>query len=177
MHAMLRIKDDKHVEIPDNDQLARVEKRLSGVKSNVEERMGNLQQHLLTRTIALETIIKGQVQEKIYELSTAVGAHSAIVQEHFEALEGSFTSLERLLEQCGLGHCSRHGHNNTTRPRHLRTSTAIDSMQLRADIPHVSTVTRVVEQDKFYVMSLLMREPQSPNRPYRAQGELQFVYV
>ncbi|KAG6855815.1 hypothetical protein H0H87_010597 [Tephrocybe sp. NHM501043] len=99
VHAMLRIKDDKHVDIPDDDQLVRVEKRLSGVKSNVEERMNNLEQHLSTRTIALESIITGQVQEKIQEHFIAADARSQVVQNRLEALEGRFESLERLLQE------------------------------------------------------------------------------
>ncbi|KAG6843587.1 hypothetical protein H0H87_002834 [Tephrocybe sp. NHM501043] len=99
VHAMLHVKDDKHVEIQDDDQLVRVEKRLSGVKSNVEERMNNLEQHLSTRTIALESIITGQVQEKIQEHFIAADARSQVVQHRLEALEGRFDSLERLLQE------------------------------------------------------------------------------
>ncbi|KAG6844433.1 hypothetical protein H0H87_006974 [Tephrocybe sp. NHM501043] len=61
-HAMLRIKDDKPVEIPDDDQLMRVEQRLTGVKKNVEGRLDNLEQYLTTPTATLESILTTHLQ-------------------------------------------------------------------------------------------------------------------
>ncbi|KAG6815782.1 hypothetical protein H0H87_011401 [Tephrocybe sp. NHM501043] len=100
IHAMLRIKDDKPVEIPDDDQLVRVEKRLTGVKTNVEERLDNLEKHLITRTAALESILTSHLQS-----GSTANIQNESEQEHspgfierrLEALEARFTSLEKLL--------------------------------------------------------------------------------
>ncbi|KAG6853343.1 hypothetical protein C0991_005074 [Blastosporella zonata] len=99
LHAMLRIKDDKPVEIPDDDQLERVEQRLKGVKSNVEERLDNLEKHLTNHTTALENFLTGQLQSGSEEkIRDTLEEHYERVQQRIETLEGRFTSLEKVLQ-------------------------------------------------------------------------------
>ncbi|KAG6906642.1 hypothetical protein DXG01_012817 [Tephrocybe rancida] len=113
IHAMLRIKDDKVVEIPDDDQLARVEQRLTGVKSNVEARLQSLETELKTRTSALESILTDQTKNgAALDAQRDFTADASIIHQHFgpleerteviqhrlESLEARFTSLEKLLQ-------------------------------------------------------------------------------
>ncbi|KAF8069331.1 hypothetical protein FPV67DRAFT_1492030 [Lyophyllum atratum] len=112
VHAMLRIKDDKPVEIPDDDPLARVEKRLTGVKRNVEERLDNLDKQLTRRTMALEAILTDHIRrldqmEEGKSLSTTVepnmeqrfGDLEVKVERRLDSLEARFTSMEELLRE------------------------------------------------------------------------------
>lgn len=109
---MIRIKDDKPVEIPDDDQLARVEKRLTGVKSNVEERLENLGKQLTARTMALEGILtdhihglenKGELKSQFQVVEGKLEGHFQAMEEKFEqrldSLEARFTSLEQVLRE------------------------------------------------------------------------------
>ncbi|KAF9009703.1 hypothetical protein BDQ17DRAFT_1348671 [Cyathus striatus] len=54
IHMMLRITDDTPVEMPDDEQFVRVEKKLAGVTSRVDEKLDRLQEMIQTRTKELE---------------------------------------------------------------------------------------------------------------------------
>ncbi|KAG6840654.1 hypothetical protein C0991_005333 [Blastosporella zonata] len=78
MHAMVWIRDDRHVEIPVDDQLSRVEHRLTGVERIIK-------QHQVPNKI------EGDVADRLAQGEERMEAR-------FEALESRFNSLEDTLK-------------------------------------------------------------------------------
>ncbi|KAG6886434.1 hypothetical protein C0995_007850, partial [Termitomyces sp. Mi166 len=85
---MLYNKDDSAVEILDYHQLARVEKRLTRVKANVEDRLDKLE--------------KQDERQEGYFIPAAEKTHIGVIEEQmerrFESFEARLATMEQMLK-------------------------------------------------------------------------------
>ncbi|KAG6915737.1 hypothetical protein DXG01_010067 [Tephrocybe rancida] len=88
-HIMLWIRDDRAVEIPDDNQLTRVEGRLTAMERIVEERLNKIDE----RMSSLSTAENSQM------VDTKLGSVEGRIERRISALEARFDSVEALLRE------------------------------------------------------------------------------
>ncbi|KAG6908276.1 hypothetical protein DXG01_005482 [Tephrocybe rancida] len=91
LHAMLWIRDDQSVVIPNTDQLTRVEDRLSGMEALVKNQLGEA----ATRFAGVER----QLDEQSKVIQSVIQSVGHSVDHRLSSLESRFDSLETLLRE------------------------------------------------------------------------------